>query len=246
MVGPMLRTNVVGTTGRGNRLLMLIHGYGADEEDLAPLASVLDPAGRFFAVCPRGPLEVDLGGGWDPAAGGGWVGAKWYDRSEDGVIDPGSLQRSIVALDHLLDELCDEHGFRRHESVIIGFSQGGAMALALSLRDSTKARPAGVACLSGMLQNPPWLRYAWDDGWPAQRAPEGFPSLYVQHGTHDPMVDVEQGRRTRDTLEAHGIAVEYHEYAMQHEIRPESIVDLRAWLEQVSTTVPTTGQQGRE
>ena len=49
----MLRTNVVGGPATADRLLVLIHGYGADEYDLAPLAPVLDDAGRFFTVCPR-------------------------------------------------------------------------------------------------------------------------------------------------------------------------------------------------
>ena len=49
-----LQLNVVGTTGLGSRLLLLVHGYGADEHDLAPLAPYLDPEGLFFTVCPGG------------------------------------------------------------------------------------------------------------------------------------------------------------------------------------------------
>ena len=96
------------------------------------------------------------------------------------------------------------------------------MALALSLRETSKARPAGVACLSGMLQEPDWLVYGWDS--------VGLPPVLVQHGTQDQMVPIARGHRTRDTLAAHGVIAEYHEYPMQHEIRPESIADLRSWL----------------
>ena len=46
-----------GSEGPGHRLLVLIHGYGADEHDLAPLAQLYDPDGNFFAVCPRGPCQ---------------------------------------------------------------------------------------------------------------------------------------------------------------------------------------------
>lgn len=220
----MLRTNVVGTTGAGDHLLVLIHGYGADEYDLAALAPILDPAGRCFTVCPRGPIDVAPYGG-----------AAWYDRDEHGVIEPGSFQRSLLALDQLVDAAAAPRGISRARTVVIGFSQGGAMALALSLRDTTTARPAGVACLSGMLQTPDWLRYAWDaDGWTGPG--DGFPAVYVQHGIHDPMVDIERGRRTRDVLAGHGIEAEYHEYAMHHEIRPESIIDLRTWLDTVLAT----------
>jgi len=220
----MLRTNVVGTTGAGDHLLLLVHGYGADEYDLAPLASVLDPAGRCFTVCPRGPIDLAPYGG-----------AAWYDRDEAGVIEPGSFQRSVLALDQLVGSACAQRGIDRARTVVIGFSQGGAMALALSLRDTTTVRPVGVACLSGMLQTPDWLRYAWHDSAWAGPGP-AFPAVYVQHGTHDPVVDIERGRRTRDVLAANGIVAEYHEYPMQHEIRPESVLDLRAWLDRVLAT----------
>jgi phospholipase/carboxylesterase len=217
----MLRTNIVG--GNGDRLLLLLHGFGADEHDLAPLAPMLDPGDRCFTVCPRGPIDVEPFGG-----------AAWYDRSEDGVIDPGSFQRSLLALDGLIAAVCEQRGMRRERALVIGFSQGGAMALAAALRDTTLPRPAGVACLSGMLQTPEWLRYAWDDAavWAAGGS-DACPAVYVQHGAYDPMVDVERARRTRDVLRSHGIEPEYHEYPMQHEIRPESILDLRAWIDRV-------------
>jgi phospholipase/carboxylesterase len=219
----MLRTNVVrGLEGR-ERLLVLIHGYGADEADLAPLAPALDPAGRFAAICPRGPIDVDFGG------------AAWYDRSAEGEVDAASFQHAVVELDHLVDAACAQGGLARGGTVVVGFSQGGAMALALALRLTTKAPPIGVACLSGMLQTPDWLRYAWDaDDWPARAG--SLPAVLVQHGSEDPMVAIERGRRTRDVLLGHGIEPAYHEYAMGHEIVPASLDDLRAWLDRVTAS----------
>lgn len=224
--GHGLRTNVIGTTGPGDRVLLLVHGYGADEYDLAGLAPMLDPTGRCCTVCPRGPIELDFGG------------AGWYQRSEDGVIDSASLASSVAALDQLLDEVCQQRSCPRDQAVLIGFSQGGAMALAVALGQSAKARPAGVACLSGMLQTPAGVRYVWDDPeWPGSGVGSAgsvaLPAVYVQHGTHDPMVNIERGRHTRAVLASHGIEPEYHEYPMGHEIRPESILDLRVWLDRV-------------
>ena len=79
--------NTVGTRGEGRRLLVLVHGYGADEHDLAPLAPHLDPDGEFFTVCPRGPNSV-MG-----------FGAGWYERDQDGNIDPTEFLASVDALD---------------------------------------------------------------------------------------------------------------------------------------------------
>ena len=153
--------------------MVLVHGYGADEHDLAPLAPLYDPGGEFFAVCPRGPNSVFP------------YGAGWYDRDDDGNIDEAGFVASIDRLDATIDQQCHEQGLDRAESVIIGFSQGGAATLAVSLRQSSSARPAAIACLSGMLQEPPAMPYAW--------GADGLPPVYVQHGAHDPMVSIDRG-----------------------------------------------------
>lgn len=204
-----LRVNTVGTTGVGDRLLVLIHGYGADEYDLAPLTPHIDPQGRFFTICPRGPHSV-MG-----------IGAGWYERHDDGTIDPQQFLDSVDAIDATIDQACAEGGFDRGSAVIIGFSQGGAMTLASSLRTPGATRPAAVACLSGMLQEMDGLTYGFD---------EDLPEILVHHGTLDPLVTIDRGQRIRDTLTGHGVDHVYREYPMQHEINPRSVHDLREWL----------------
>ncbi|MGB5755766.1 MAG: alpha/beta fold hydrolase [Acidimicrobiales bacterium] len=205
-----LVVNTVGTTGRGDRLLVLIHGYGADEYDLAPLAPHIDPEGHFFTICPRGPHSV-MG-----------FGAGWYERTDDGIIDPATFLAAVDAIDATIDNACSELGFNRSQAVIIGFSQGGAMTLASALRAGGATRPVAIACLSGMLQQVDGLSYAFDD--------PGLPDILVHHGTLDPLVTVDRGRATRDTLTDNGVDHVYREYPMQHEISPPSVYDLRDWL----------------
>jgi phospholipase/carboxylesterase len=206
-----LLVNPVG--GGGDRLLVLVHGYGADENDLAPLAPIIDQDGRFATVCPRGPIDLPFGG------------AAWYDRSDDGVIDQLSFCRSIVLLDRMIDELVGANRFDPAGTVIVGFSQGAAMTLALALRETTRVRPAAVAALSGSIQQPDWFSYDWDAS--------DLPPVFQQHGIHDPVVEIGRGHRTRRVLEEHGIDLDYHEYPMQHEITQDSIADLRTWLDGV-------------
>lgn len=208
----ILRVNTVGTTGAGDRLLVLVHGYGADEFDLAPLAPHIDPAGRFFTVCPRGPNDV-MG-----------FGAGWYERDDDGNIEPAMFLASVDALDATVADVCDNHGFERTDAVFIGFSQGGAMTLASTLRADGAPRPRAIACLSGMLQQVDGLAYDLDG--PADRLPE----ILVHHGTLDPLVTIDRGHAIRDTLTEHGVAHTYREYPMQHEISAPSVADLRDWL----------------
>lgn len=212
---PTLQVNELGARtagglpGPGTRLMVLVHGYGADEHDLAPLATMYDPDGQFVAVCPRGPVTVPP-----------W-GAGWYERDAAGTIDPDQFVASVDLLDATIDDQCERHGLERSEAVVIGFSQGAAMTLAVTLRTGAH-RPAAIACLSGMLQEVPGLTYDW--------AATDLPPVYVQHGTVDPLVTVDRGRHVRDTLTSAGLELAYDEYPMAHEIRPESIRDLRAWL----------------
>ena len=209
-----LEVNTVGSTGTGERLLVLVHGYGADEFDLAPLARYIDPDGRFFTICPRGPHPV-LG-----------FGAGWYERDDDGNIDPADFCRSVDLLDTTIDAACAERGLDRSSAVVIGFSQGGAMTLASALRAGGATRPAAIACLSGMLQRVDGIDYELDGTPPAG----GLPAILIQHGTLDPLVPIGRGRATRDALSAGGVDHTYREYPMQHEITAESIRDLHRWV----------------
>lgn len=209
-----LRVNTVGTTGAGERLLVLVHGYGADEFDLAGLVPHIDPDGRFFTVCPRGPQSV-MG-----------FGAGWYERNDDGQIDPAMFLASVDSLDETIDKACTDGGFNRAEAVIIGFSQGGAMTLASVLRSAGATRPAAMACLSGMLTELDGLNYGFMD--PDHSEP--MPEIVIHHGTLDPVVVVDRGRTLRDSLTMHGVAHTYREYPMQHEINMTSMHDLRDWL----------------
>ena len=207
-------------------MLLLVHGYGADEHDLAPLAPYLDPEGMFFTVCPRGPLTVEPFGG-----------ASWYDFA-DGAARTRPPSRAPSRAGPRGGQRLRLPGLDRSRSVWMGFSQGGSMVLALALRASSKARPAAVACLSGYLHEPDWLVYDWS-------APD-LPPVYVQHGTYDPMLPVERGRRAAERLRERGVRVEFHEYPMQHEIRPESITDIRAWLgAPMSASTPDAGAARR-
>ena len=205
--------NSIGTTGEGSRLLVLVHGYGADEYDLGGLVPHIDPAGSFFTICPRGPIPVmDFGAGW-------------YERREDGTIDAAVFSASVDALDATIDDACTANGLERGDAVIIGFSQGGATTLASALRKGGATRPAAIACLSGMLSEAEGLEYAFDS-----EPSDSFPEILIHHGTNDGVVSIDLGRATHDRLIAAGVAHTYREYPMQHEISPASIHDLREWL----------------
>jgi phospholipase/carboxylesterase len=204
-----LVTKVVRREGLADHLMLLIHGRGADEHDVEPLLSYLDPAGRFLAVLPRAPLPMP-------------PGYQWYDTIGIPEGGPGFLE-SVDALDDLLDEASAEHGLARDKAVVAGFSQGAAVALALGLRRSDRPRPAGLLAMSGFLGDVEGLQYDFTDA----------PPVLIQHGTHDPLIDVHFGRLAAGALAANGVPVVYREYPMGHQVAPESMAEAAAWLDAV-------------
>jgi phospholipase/carboxylesterase len=189
-----------------DRLLLLIHGKGADNRDLEPLIPLLDPEGRFLTVLPRAPLPFM----------GGW---QWYET--DGIPRGGpQLIPSVDALDDLLDSACAEHGFDRSQAIVAGFSQGCAVALALGLRRSDRPRPAGLLGMSGFLPEREGLAYDFGSA----------PPVFVQHGAADPTIPAVYGRRTAARLAAEGVPVVYREYPMAHQVTEDSIHEAMVWL----------------
>lgn len=206
-----LVTRVETGAGAADRLFLLVHGLGADESDLAALAPHLDPEGRFVVVLPRAPTPY----------GPGW---QWYEFTGSGA-DPGSFLASVDALDDLVDQACEQHGMRRDEAVVGGFSQGASLTMAVGLRRGDRTRPAGVLCLSGFLPDVPGLE--WD--WEAE-----LPPVLVQHGTYDPMIPVQRGRAAAHALAQHGVPTVYGEYPMGHQVALESVEQAAQWLKAVA------------
>src|SRR6266576_2074296 len=183
-----LVTNII-KGSEAQRLLLLVHGYGADERDLGGLLPYLDPDGIFAAVLPRGPVAAP-----------GTPGFAWYEFGEG--AGPG-FAAALAELDTLVDEQCRELGFERDRAIFGGFSQGAGLALALGVFPGDRVRPVGVLAMS------PAVPMAEVDEQ-ARAVP-----VLVQHGTHDPLIPVQRSRDLARTLRAAGVPTVYREYPME-------------------------------
>jgi phospholipase/carboxylesterase len=190
--------------GEPEGLLVLIHGRGADERDLYPLLDRLDRERRLLGVTPRGPLALPPGG------------AHWYVVHEIGYPDPATFLPTYAALSEWLDGL----GFEPERTVNGGFSQGAVMTYALGL-GAGRPRPAALAALSGFM---PTVA-----GFELELEPP-LPPVAIGHGTFDPVISVDWGRRAKETLEAAGAEVLYREYALPHAVDPRFLDELAPWI----------------
>jgi thioredoxin 1 len=206
-----LVTNLIAGS-EARRVLLLAHGYGADERDLGGLLGYLDPEGMFATVMPRGPHAAP-----------GAPGFSWYDMSAPPT--PDTFTEALDALDETLDDTCAQLGFPRSEAIVGGFSQGAGLALALALRSSDRPHPAGVLAMSPFL---PGL-----EGLELDDAAVGSIPILVQHGTHDQMIPVKQSRTLARALRAAGVPTVFREYPMEHQVALEGLQDARAWIDRV-------------
>jgi phospholipase/carboxylesterase len=198
--------------GEANGLLVLHHGRGADENDLLPLADVLDPERRLHAVTPRAPLELP-----------GWPGYHWYVVPRVGYPDPETFHRAFDVLAAFHDELWERTGVAAERTVLGGFSMGSVMSYALGLAGDRPA-PAGIIAFSGFV---PVV-----EGW--QPAPAGRATrVFIAHGRNDPVMEVGFAHRARELLEAGGLDVEYQESDAAHEIDPAHMSAATGWLRSV-------------
>jgi phospholipase/carboxylesterase len=179
--------------------LVLLHGRGADENDLFPLLDALDPERRLHGYTPRGPLALPPGG------------AHWYALGGIPTPPAEAFHASLAALAELVDALPFER------IVIGGFSQGCVMSYALSLGRG-RTRPAALLALSGFIPEV--------DGFELDLE-SPFPPVVIAHGTYDPVIPVQYGRAARDTLGAAGAEVEYRESPIEHWIDPQIVPLLR-------------------
>ena len=196
--------------GDPSGLLVLHHGRGADENDLLPLAEVLDPDRRLHVVTPRAPLTLP-----------GWPGHHWYVVPRVGYPDPETFDAAFQALAALHDELWSRTGLTAAQTVLGGFSMGSVMSYALGLAGE-RPGPAGILAFSGFV---PVV-----EGWSPSLEDRRSTRAFIAHGRNDPIMEVGFARRARELLERGGLEIEYHESDAAHHIDPAHVPAAVDWL----------------
>jgi phospholipase/carboxylesterase len=172
--------------GQATHLVVLVHGYGADGNDLIALAGhwqSLLPTTAF--VAPNAPDRV-------PGAPSGF---QWFGLTR---MDPHELANGVAAagpiLDAFLNQELDRLGLAHDRLALVGFSQGTMLSLHVGLTRPTK--PAAIVGFSGLLAAPP----------PAGAAPP----ILLAHGNADNVIPVQAMFAAAVELGAAGAAVQWH------------------------------------
>jgi phospholipase/carboxylesterase len=193
-----------------------LHGLGADGHDFEPVVKPLTkpqwPAIRY--VFPHAPFRsIHINGGMRMRA--------WYDiRAMDIVAeeDSVSIEASVQQIEALILRE-NARGIPSTRILLAGFSQGGAIALALACQAKTQV--AGIMALSTYL---PLI--AKKNLIPSLAKP---PVLMI-HGLFDPIIPLVLAEQSQAWLKSQGFLITWHSYPIEHTVSQEELDAIGQWM----------------
>ncbi len=196
-----------------NPLLLLLHGYGSNEEDLFSFANELPD--HYYVVSARAPFDMQYGS------------YAWYainfdaDENKFSDVEQAKTSRDLVA--NFIDDLVSKYAIDSKNVTLIGFSQGCILSYAVALSYPEKIKR--VVAMGGYL-NPEMLHQDYLKNTLSNL------KVFTSHGTVDQVVPVEWGRKAKTFLDNLGIENVYKEYPIGHGISPQNFYDFKEWLTQ--------------
>lgn len=194
-----------------NPLLLLLHGYGSNEQDLFSFASELPD--DCYIISARAPYDLQYGS------------YAWYainfeaDNTKFSDLNQARQSRDLIVA--FIDELIAKYPIDASKISLIGFSQGAILSYAVALSYPTKI--GQVVAMSGYLNT--------------DIATEGFEkndlsslNIFASHGTVDQVIPIDWARKTPAILEKLGIECIYKEYPIGHGVSPQNFFDFKNWL----------------
>lgn len=190
-------------------LLILLHGYGSNEEDLFSFASELPE--DLLIISARAPYDMNFGG------------YAWYaitlDANDEKFSDLEEARKSLTKIASFIDEI--KGIYKSETTFLLGFSQGAILSYALSLNYPNKVNH--VIALSG---------YINDDLVPNNISELKIQTdYYISHGSVDQVLPVEWARKAPKFLKKNNLKNTYSEYPVGHGVAPQNFFSFKKWIE---------------
>lgn len=188
-------------------LLVLIHGYGSNENDLFSFAEYLHP--DLLVISLRAPLNL-------PMMGHAWYSIHFDDEQGKWSDDDEAIasREQVLAF---LESLQHDHPYDPSQVHLLGFSQGAILSYSLAL--TYPNRFASIVALSGYL----------NENITQLPKPEDAPALYAAHGSLDEVVPFEWGKRSAELLKQKGFAIQFDTFPVGHTVGQDGFHKLLAW-----------------
>jgi phospholipase/carboxylesterase len=191
-------------------LLILLHGYGSNKEDLFSFAEELPDA--LLIVSLEAPLSIGNGG------------YAWYSINFDDINGKLSnlkeAKKSIDEIAVFIINIKKKYNTNPDKTFLLGFSQGAILSYSLSFFHPNKIQH--VLALSGYV-NTALL--------PENISAEIKTDYYCSHGSVDQVLPVEWARNSKPFLDNLGFKNEYSEYNVGHGVAPQNFYSFKNWIE---------------
>jgi len=212
----MLDSIIKETAKNPNAAVIWMHGLGADGYDFADIAPELGlPQGSAIRfIFPHAPImPVSINNGYEMHA---WFDIIHMDLEQE--PDMEGIEKSSLLIDELIDAEIKK-GINSERILLIGFSQGGVMALHTATRYGKKL--AGAASLSAFFPTAQTM--------PLDAVNSKIP-VFFGHGSFDNVLPAELSKKAFEFLQSNGNPVERHLYHMQHSVCMEELQVLGKWI----------------
>jgi phospholipase/carboxylesterase len=191
-------------------LLILLHGYGSNEQDLFSFAEELPD--DLLIVSAQAPHSMGFGT------------YAWYainfDANDEKFSDLVQAKESVDKIALFIDEIKAKYNTNPDKTFLLGFSQGAILSYALSFSYPNKVQH--VIALSG---------YINDELLPKEIQPTVSTDYYISHGSVDQVLPVDWARKAPVFLNANNLKNEYSEYPVGHGVAPQNFYSFKNWVE---------------
>ncbi len=194
-------------------LLIMLHGYGSNEEDLFSFAEELPD--EFFIISLRAPYPM-------PPYGHAWYAIHWENTGGKFSDDAQAID-SREKISEFIDQAIKSYPVDPDNVTLVGFSQGCILSFAVALSYPEKVK--NVVGLSGYI-NLDVIKKGFE-----KHDFSGL-SAYSSHGTQDQVIPVTWARKTSPLLDSLGIANVYSEFPVGHGVAPQNFREFKKWLEE--------------
>ncbi|GGK59078.1 MULTISPECIES: alpha/beta hydrolase [Flavobacteriaceae] len=193
-------------------LLILLHGYGSNEEDLFSFATELPE--DLIIISARAPQNLGFGS------------YSWYtinftaDTGKFSDIPEAIEARELIA--KFIGEIQEKYKISPEKTFLLGFSQGTILSYAVALNYPEKVQK--VIALSGYI-NPELL--------PTNLETKDYSKLdfFISHGSVDQVIPVEWANKAPQFLNSLKVKNCYQEYPVGHGVAPKNFFDFKQWIE---------------
>ncbi|MCF4101748.1 alpha/beta hydrolase [Gillisia sp. M10.2A] len=193
--------------------LILLHGYGSDENDLFSFASELPE--ELFVISVKAPYSLQP------------YGNAWYAINFDAVQGKFSDNKQAIEsrdkILHFIDEVIENYPVDAANINLLGFSQGSILSYAVALSYPEKIK--NVIALSGYV-NHDILKENYNKNDFSKLA------FYASHGSQDQVIPVSWAQKTPTFLSGLGVKNKYSEFPVGHGVAPQNFMELKIWLKE--------------